>query len=455
MMAARQIRVVFALWAATALALTACGGGSKRPAPPALDTSDILVQKKPATRQPFGVDVCVDATPSMEGFAASPDSTYNRFLEDLEGLLVSAVRNVSDIRFFKFGETIREISRGEFRDAQNARFYHEPGVFRDTNIELVLRQDTPGPARSAAVTPAQPLPAATTKPEDQVAARVTVVVTDLFQKDQDLNVVVRQIKEGCLSRPECSVGVLAIPSAFDGIVHDARVPSFAYRSTDDPETFRPFYLLMFGPEERLLQFADALSANRYIDLDHLLIIGPRIVKSFSVEVKRDPSASGVTPRKATGSSLDSAFNLRKDFSEAKLTCRATVTLDPHAFAYEPARVELRPFREIRGKLVPAADELAVDSVGKTEEALEFSVTVRPPAEKGDYVYVAEAVVGGVNGFLVPGWVAKFSSANPTPDHEPAKTLNLDRLVERLIAASLLHDHHQPRLSRFRIVIHKL
>lgn len=64
-------------------------------------------------------------------------------------------------------------------------------------------------------------------------------------------------------------------------------------------------------------------------------------------------------------------------------------------------------------------------------------------------------MGRVKGFAIPHWISEFSSANPTSDHDPAKTLNLDRLVERLIAASILQDHHRPTLARFRILIHRL
>jgi hypothetical protein len=443
-------RAVLALSILGAFLLSACG--SKQKVLPPVSTSDIVVQKVSTQSQPFGVDVCIDATPSMEGFAADADSSYRRFLEDLEGSLVSAVRNVSDVRFFKFGERIRQITREEFRDARSARFYHEPGIFRDTNIELVLENDKKD-VRHPLVGSAS---RHTTAGATAAVPRVTVAVTDLFEKDQDVNVVVQQIKEGCLSHPECSVGILAIPSAFDGVVFDARVPSYRYHSTANSATFRPFYLLMFGPEQQLMQFADVLSANRYIDLGHLLIIGPQIVKSFSVETTRDAAAQGVTLRKAGGgSSLDSAFNLRSGFGEAKLTSRISVVRDPSTFSFDPSRVELRAFREERGKGIPAGSELVLESVGGTGDSVDLKLTIRPPEQRADYTYVGELAVGSINGFAIPRWISEFSSANPTPDHDSAKTLNLDRLVERLIAASILQDHHRPTLARFRILIHRL
>lgn len=362
-------RAVLALSTLGALLLSACGSKPQPSAP--LDTSDIVVQKAPAQSPPFGVDVCIDATPSMEGFAADPDSSYRRFLEDLEGSLVSAVRNVSDVRFFKFGETIRQITRDEFRKAQSAGFYHEPGIFRDTNIELILENDTKDAKHPLAGSAAQRTAESATGAPVAVP-RVIVAVTDLFQKDQDVNIVVQQIKDGCLVHPDCSVGVLAIPSAFDGVVYDARVPSYQYRSATDPATFRPFYLLMFGPEQQLMQFADVLSANRYIDLNYLLVIGPRIVKSFSVDTTRDAAAQGVTPRKTSGSSLDSAFNLRKGFSEAKLISRVSVVRDPSTFSFDPSRVELQAFRKEKGKSIPADSELILESIGGTGDSVKSS-----------------------------------------------------------------------------------
>jgi hypothetical protein len=437
----KAVLVFLSLW------FCGCGiGGGEHVALPPLDTSDIVVQKASSAKAPFGVDICIDATPSMDGFAAATNSTYSRFLEDLEGSLISGVKNVHDLRFFKFGERIREVPRSEFRHARTVGFYHEPGMFRDTNIELALGNKTDPAARA---TPGQ-----STKPTPPLP-RVTVVITDLFQKDQDVNIVIKQIKDGCLTQGDCSVGVLAIPSEFNGSVYDAHVPTYKYASTADPTTYRPFYLLMFGPEEELIGFADVLSAKPYVNLKHLLIVGPRIVRSFSVNVARDPGAQGVSPRKSTGTPLDSAFNLRSGFPDAKLVARLQIERDTSAFDFVPARATVRTYRATGSQLAPAASEFSIDSLGKAADALEIHATIHPPTAKGDYVYVADVLTGDVNGFTTPHWINDFSSANPTPDHDSGKTLNLDRFVEDLISASVAQDDHQPKLARFRILIHRL
>lgn len=435
--------------------LGACRGGGECTLPPLLEEpveiADIVVSGKGGGDQPFGVDICIDATPSMDGFAAPAGSTYRTFIEDLEGSLASGVKNVRDLRYFKFGESIREVTREEFRGARNRGFYHEPGIFRATDIELVFRTtgDQAGEPRQLLANAMRTRAALQTSER-----RVIVVVTDLFQRDQDVNAIVQQIKARCLSDPRCSVGLMAIPSQFDGTVYDARVPSYAYRSTSDPATFRPFYLLMFGPENELRRFADVLSSRRYIDLNRFTVIGSRTVSQFAVDIAIDRTVKGVTPRQHCDADYTGRFNLRKGFDRAAVKAQVRITPDAHSFVPNPSRIVVRAFRQSDGKLIPADDEVTT-TVTPNGAGLDINATIKPPAAKGDYLYVFEAATGEVNGFLVPKWVGGFTSPDPRPDSDAAKTLNLDRFVEQLIATSVLDDHHQPKLARFRVLVHKL
>lgn len=449
----RRLRGVVVLSAFAAGLFTACSRECK--VPPLLETpvetADILVSREAGDARPFGVDICIDATPSMEGFATPADSTYRTFLEDLEGSFISGVKNVSDVRYFKFGETIRQMTRTDFRQAHGRAFYHEPGIFKTTNLELVFRTDggrrSEGKAVQANAAQVPPAP-----PRD--ARRVVVVVTDLFQQDQDVNAVVQQIKTSCLSDRQCSVALLAIPSPFEGTVYDARVPSYPYRSTSDPATFRPFYLLMFGPEDELRRFADVLSSRKYIDLRRFTIVGARTVSQFSAELQPDRTVKGVTPRQSCDAPLDLYVNLRKNYDRAAVKAVLKIVPDAQSFAFNPARVAVRVFRESDGRLIPAGDEVAT-TITPASGALALDAAIRPPQAKGDYLYVFELRTGDVNGFLLPSWITGFTSPDPRPGRDPGKTLNLDRFVEQLIATSMLADHHQPKLARFRVLIHKL
>jgi hypothetical protein len=414
-----------------------------------ITTADILISKDGSTSaSAFDVDICIDATPSMTGFVAAEHSTYLRFLEDLEGSFISGVKNVRAVRYFKFGEAIREMTRDTFRQARNRDFYYEPGIYQTTNIELAFRsgEQTEPQSTHAAVLGARGAPAA--------SRRVIVVVTDLFQRDQDVNAVVQQIKRSCLSDPRCQVALMAVPSPFAGTVYDARVPSYAYRSSDDPSTFRPFYLLMFGPEDELRRFAAVLSSRPYIDLKRFTVVGTRTVSQFTVGLQPDKSVKGVTPRDHCGTPLELYVNLRKNFDRASIRAQIKVTADERSFAFEPSQVSVRAFRDTGGKLVPADDEVS-NVLNTGIDGLGLVAAIRPPRAKGDYLYVFEVRMGELNGFVPPKWVAELTSNDPRPDRDAAKTLNLDRFVGQLIAASILEEGRQPTLARFRVLIHKL
>lgn len=413
-----------------------------------VEIADIVVGGSGADDRPFGIDVCIDATPSMEGFAAPETSIYRSFLEDLESSLTLG-RRVTSLRYYKFGERIREIPREEFRSARTRAFYNEPGIFRTTNIELVFSTGAPAPRQQPQLASA----ASGTGARAQSGKRLIVVVTDLFQRDQDMNAVVQQIRRRCLSDPACSVALLPIPSQFDGKVYDARVPSYRYRSTTNPSTFRPFYLLMFGPEAELRRFGEVLSGLSYIDTRNFTVIGRRVVSGFSAGVSMTKGSKGVTPRKTCDIPHSAYVNLRQGFGRAAIQAALRIRPDAHSFGFRLEQATVRAFRESNGKLLPARGEVAA-KITPAKDGLEVATSIHPPAPKGDYLYVFEVVTGDVNGFVLPAWVAGLSSPDPRPDRDPAKTLNLDRFVGQLIATSL-SDRHQPRLARFRVLIHKL
>jgi hypothetical protein len=424
-------------------------GQREKPLTLAVETSDIIVPEKIEGAAPIEVDFCLDATPSMEGFATDPASSYRKLLEDMEGDFISSAPKGSDGRYFKFGESIRRISRQQFLEARSRSFYNEPGILRETNIELILQADRDRHAEKQKGSFAGAV--GRSKPP---STRVTVAITDLFQKDQDANRIVQQIKDGCLANAGCSVGILAVPSAFDGMVYDARVPSFRYRSTEDSSTFRPFYLLMFGPETQLVRLASILSGRSYIDGKNFLLIGPRVVDGFTVVTEIPKGLEGISKNDKASSGLISVLNLKKGIEQAKVNATIAVTSYPDAYPFEPKRLNLRFLRRQGKERISADTEVVAGPITGEPGALRVELAIRPPQEKGDYVYEGELRVGEVNGFQLPAWVRVWSSSNPTPSHEPAKTLNLDRLVERLIATSIFQDHHRPILARFRITLRR-
>lgn len=117
----------------------------------------------------INIDIYIDATTSMEGFAVNTSSKYSQFLDQLEASSLSAWRN-ADINFFKFGQIVKPIDRAQFLSAKNdIKFYKEPGIFMTTYIDSVIsKTDT---------------------------KRLSVLITDLFQNEGDVNMMV-DVKSG-------------------------------------------------------------------------------------------------------------------------------------------------------------------------------------------------------------------------------------------------------------------
>ena len=186
----------------------------------------------PALSQSLKVDVFLDGTVSMKGFIVPGTATrYQRTLPLLEN---SVERGWPDrqIAFYKFGTTVAELPEREYLKAQQTGFYAGNVLSRDTLIQNVIQQAAPD--------------------------KLTVVVTDLFQKDVDVNLLTNQIKEKYIKQG-LAVGVLGIKSEFGGRIYDVGPNNYAfdYRSDDsNAATFRPFYVLAFGGH------ADV---NRYFD----------------------------------------------------------------------------------------------------------------------------------------------------------------------------------------------
>ena len=81
-------------------------------------------------------------------------------------------------------------------------------------------------------------------------------MTDLFQDRRDVNLLVSQLKDKYIKNG-LEVGLLGLRSEFNGKVYNLGTTPILYRSTpDNPETFRPFYLLVLGRHADIAHYFD-------------------------------------------------------------------------------------------------------------------------------------------------------------------------------------------------------
>ncbi|MBW4664528.1 MAG: hypothetical protein KME01_10065 [Chroococcus sp. CMT-3BRIN-NPC107] len=202
----------------------------------------------------------VDGTPSMQGFTKNfTNSRYAQTLDLLDRASTTTWKT-SIVQYFRFGTTKQQVNRQTYLQAKLPEFYTgDNPVFRVSQIENAIA------------------PAA--------KDRISIIVTDLYQKDSDTNLVLKKLKEDYLQKGY-AIGILAIRSEFDGIIYDVGIKNtqFPY-STQGKKTeqFRPFYVLVLGSYGNISSYFDEIkkTSASLIKDEQFVIFYPQVVGQAS------------------------------------------------------------------------------------------------------------------------------------------------------------------------------
>jgi len=211
----------FLLIICAALFLVGCGQNvqSVPPLPP------------PAAKiQNFDTDIYFDATVSMKGFTTLAAGNVYLTLPDLLGDLCSEKGNV---QFFGFGEQIFNLNDRNYRKFATPEVYNEA----ITSVANVIdRADT---------------------------NHLSIIITDLFENESDWSNVSKKIRDKFFAN-HLSVAVIGIKNSFYGEIYDIGLNAahFNYNSTDNPDKFRPFYLLILGNDDAVKNFLKTFSQRQ-------------------------------------------------------------------------------------------------------------------------------------------------------------------------------------------------
>lgn len=185
------------------------------------------------------VDIYLDATLSMKGFTETDSfSYYQQTIPLLESSVINTLKG--EKFFYKFGNKSEILDGRNYLQSQRPTFYADANFNTKTLIETVLENANP--------------------------QNLTIVVTDLFQDNADVNQLSDKIKSKFINA-NLSIGILGIKSQFSGTVYDVGVNpndskpfSFPYK-TESEETYRPFYILAFGSHSNIARYFDALEQD--------------------------------------------------------------------------------------------------------------------------------------------------------------------------------------------------
>ena len=326
----------------------------------------------------------------------------------------------------------------KFKDYKFRQFYIEPGICEKTNIDKVINQTD--------------------------SSRVSVVITDLFQDEGDVNSIVKQIKERCFKHG-IQVAILGIKSEFDGWVYDVGVgrPPYKLKTIqNDINTYRPFYALMFGDPINIERLFNNLKSDPSVKEENFLVLSRHIMKNVNINLTKSRESKSLNIESKRKSDPENLFKfvLKKGNDEGKLDVDISFDRNTRTPDFRTDKIDLIAFKK---SSQPAQKEIHSDSVltnnivlntikrdgNKLRAILDLKITDPP----GKYSYMVYLQCGSIAGLSVPQWVRNFSTDNPSLKNDANKTRNLEKFISDLIRANLAI--YQPQLAKMYISVRKL
>lgn len=201
--------------------------------------------------------IYIDGTFSMAGYVNQQGSSvYSESLKNIERTITGGWKQ-EKIEYVKFGDSLQNLSREQFLQASHANFYQE----KDTSLQKVI--------------------------EVMDANKLNIMITDLFQTNQDIDSLIIALKKNCFADESKGMAVIGVKSQFNGKIYDVGKNrlSFSYASNNEVESYRPFYLLVIGKEADVRCFAEAYAKN--FDDDKLIKMN-LLSKHMGTNVKLNP-----------------------------------------------------------------------------------------------------------------------------------------------------------------------
>ena len=177
--------------------------------------------------------IYIDGTFSMAGYVNHQgNSVYSDSLKNIERTITSNWKQ-ENVQYIKFGDSLQNLSREQFLESNHVSFYQE----KDTSLQKVIEAMSPD--------------------------KLNIMVTDLFQTNQDIDSLIIAMKKACFADDSKGIALIGIKSQFNGKIYDIgkNMLSFSYTTNDDVNSYRPFYLLVIGKEADVRAFTKAYAKN--------------------------------------------------------------------------------------------------------------------------------------------------------------------------------------------------
>ena len=408
-----------------------------------------------------------DATLSMQGFVVPGSTRYTQICYPyLEGIILNSWRD-GEANFFRFGEQVEPIDRDTYLKVGSKDFYENENINRETFIQKIIdyEEQLVGGNTPETETDASSTPEASTEvvapaqeiSERQTENRLVVIVTDLFQDKSDINLLVNQLKEKYIKNG-LEVGLFGLRSQFYGKVYDTGIgedPIDHKSNPENPETFRPFYLLVLGRHADIAHYFDRLIANGFQEAQTIIfsryLVSPLLSFDGAEEIKTDNLNNKILNSDHSQDPRLKQYEIVRNSDPAKISAKMKYVPLPHAISFDP-KVPLKIDKPAPKGAIEESLEgekwLEVKSgLSENELTVKFTLSASLP---GKAIYLYKVTLSpDINAYQPPDWCSDWDMRD---ERNGAKTLNLVNFVSGLSQATA--RMHHPKIAKFYCYIEK-
>lgn len=361
----------------------------------------------------INIEVYFDATVSMKGYTTLAAGNVYRTLPDL---LSDIGSSMGEIKFYRFGENVTELTGREYRKFSSPEPYNEI----ITAVHNVVDKSD--------------------------STHLSIIVTDLFESDADWSNISKKIRDKFFAN-HLSIAVIGIKNSFSGEIFDVglNAAKFQYDSYDYPYKFRPFYMLLLGQESTVKSFMQKFKERQTLPNDTgYLLLSENLSESASDSSKmilETPENFFVEEKLKLADKSIKEFGVDKFGAPASLTWNfsynpplgscmldmAEINSDVKIFALNDSEWELLPDSTAEVTLKPIEGE-------PNKFTVEITLIPEGNFKEGQINFVHVELSPSEKGYLMPEWVRNWNM--PNVDVDPAnfdgsKTINLIHVLGSL------------------------
>ncbi len=388
-----------------AATLTGCSEDISIELPP-----DFQKTPEPVPEKVF-MDIYFDATYSMQGYTTLSAGNVYRTLPDL---LFDIGSSMGEVKFYSFGENIKEIEGKEYRRFSSPEPYDEI----ITAVHNVI--------------------------DNSNDSHLSVIITDLFESDSDWSNVTKKLRDKYFAKHQ-AVAVIGIKNSFYGDIFDVglNAAKFNYNSYDTPERFRPFYLIIIGAEVSVNEFMEKFKERQSLPNETgYLLLSENLTEStndfsklkiLEMENFFADDIFNISDKRVKEFGLDSfsepaMFTVDFDYKQKLGACPldiSALTTQAQVMYFDGEEWKLRTENDINIELIPLENQ---------NYSAKVTLTPEKSFAEGYVNFVQASLSPTAKGYKLPDWVKEWSMANVdvAPENfDGSKTVNLTQVLGSL------------------------